>query len=78
MIRNDKINVYSTEKLIKENKDKISEPVQKQVEAAVTKAKAAMDDDIISNTILLQGGRAVPGPHTSLKMIDNAACRQAV
>ncbi len=37
--------VYSTEKLIKENKDKISEPVQKQVEAAVAKAKTAMDTD---------------------------------
>lgn len=37
--------VYSTEKLVKENKDKISEPVQKQVEAAVTKSKAAMEAD---------------------------------
>ncbi len=37
--------VYSTEKLLGENKDKVSEPVQKQVQDAVTKSKAALESE---------------------------------
>lgn len=37
--------VYSTEKLLGENKDKVSEPVQKQVQDAVVKSKAALESE---------------------------------